>query len=97
MIEPDTDLYNSSDDYYESLNFELDLSENKLDKIDLANFANCRDFRNGSESLFALDLSNNHIWSVIDSRKDNTQILNNVSLSFSFLTPTLSAWPLRSH
>ena len=97
MIELDADLYNLTDDHFKGFDFELDLSENKLGKIDLANFGNCRDFRNGSESLFSLDLSHNHIWSVIDSREDNTQILNNVSLSFSFLTPTLSAWPLRSH
>ena len=90
LIEPDTDLYNLTDEHFKGFDFELDLSENKLGKIDLANFSNCRDFRNGSESLFSLDLSHNHIWSVIDSRKDNTQILKNVSLLFSLLTPTLA-------
>ena len=90
MIELDADLYNLTDDHFKDFDFELDLSENKLGKIDLANIANCRDFRNGSDSLFSLDLSHNHLWSVTDSRKNNTQILNNVSLLFSFLTPTLS-------
>ena len=86
LIEPDTDLYNLTDDHFKDFDFELDLSENKLGKIDLANFSNCRDFRNGSDSLFSLDLSHNHIWSVKDSREDNTQIVNNVSLSIYFLT-----------